>query len=529
VNTLRILYQLAYADFSERVRRYSFLIVLGLTILAGYAFVPSSDAHYVAGALLHDTEGLYCFRGVYNSAWVGTNVALTSLIFLSLVGFYLVKNTIERDQRTGVGQVIAATPLSKFLYIMGKWLSNLSVLIVMIATLAVAALVMQLIRGEELPIKLWALFSPFLMIDLPAMALVAALAITFETISWLCGGLGNVVYFFLWIGIVPAGIIGDLSGVNLVEPSVATAARVAFPGWRIHEIASFGLNQVSGTLQTFRWGGIQWTGKIIAGRLLWVCAALGVAMIAALFFGRFDPAREKQKTTDHKTRPPVAKKAPVASGSLPFRLKPMIPVLMKFRFGQMLQAELNMMLKGQPWWWFLIALVLIVASLFSPLEVSRQFLLPAAWIWPLLIWSAIGVREVRHHMEQLIFSAAHPLRRQLPATWLAGVIVALITGSGMGMRLVIAGAWVNLLAWMVGALFIPSLALALGCWSGSSKLFEVVYTALWYVGPMNQVSALDFMGVTGESVTSGMPLVYLTCTVVLLGLAVLDRRRRLQD
>lgn len=37
MNTLRMLYHLTRADFLERIRRYSFLIILGLTIFAGYA------------------------------------------------------------------------------------------------------------------------------------------------------------------------------------------------------------------------------------------------------------------------------------------------------------------------------------------------------------------------------------------------------------------------------------------------------------------------------------------------------------
>ena len=44
-------------------------------------------------------------------------------------------------------------------------------------------------------------------ISLPVMLVVAALAILFEAIPWLRGGLGNVVYFFVWIGALsaPAG------------------------------------------------------------------------------------------------------------------------------------------------------------------------------------------------------------------------------------------------------------------------------------------------------------------------------------
>jgi hypothetical protein len=118
---------------------------------------------------------------------------------------------------------------------------------------------------------------------------------------------------------------------------------------------------------------------------------------------------------------------------------------------------------------------LVIAGLFAPLEVTRQYLLPAAWVWPILLWSGMGIRETRHHTEHIVFSTAHPLRTQLPTTWLAGWIVALITGAGVAIRLSAAGQTDTLLAWLTGSLFSPSLALATGVWSGSGKLFEVVY------------------------------------------------------
>jgi hypothetical protein len=70
----------------------------------------------------------------------------------------------------------------------------------------------------------------------------------------------------------------------------------------------------------------------------------------------------------------------------------------------------------------------------------------------------------------------HPLRHQLLA-----MCVAPLAGSGELVRLSPDGDWAGMSAWMIGTLFIPSLALA---WSGSSKLFEGVYVimcppALW--------------------------------------------------
>ena len=137
----------------------------------------------------------------------------------------------------------------------------------------------------------------------------------------------------------------------------------------------------------------------------------------------------------------------------------------------MVLAELRLALHGISLWWYLVAAGLVAAGLFSPVPVSRAFLV-AAWIWPLLIWSAMGTRETRLGTDQLVFSTAHPLRRQLPACWLAGVIIAVLTGGGTGVRLFFAGEQLGLLAWTADAFFIPTMALALGVWSGSNKFFE---------------------------------------------------------
>ena len=86
-----------------------------------------------------------------------------------------------------------------------------------------------------------------------------------------------------------------------------------------------------------------------------------------------------------------------------------------------------------------------------------------------------------------------------------------------------------MLAWVVGALFIPSLALALGAWSGNGKPFEVVYLSMWYFGPMQGIMALDFMGALDETIATDVPLYYLGITIVLLGLAVVGRWRQIRN
>jgi hypothetical protein len=147
----------------------------------------------------------------------------------------------------------------------------------------------------------------------------------------------------------------------------------------------------------------------------------------------------------------------------------------------------------------------------------------AAWLWPALVWSQMGCRESRNATQSLIFSAERVVYRQLAALWMAGVLVALMTGAGTAFRLLTSLDWPQLAAWCAGALFIPSLALALGVWSGSSKLFEAIYTVWWYVGPLHQLPSLDFVG---GSRASSSPGLYLTLAAGLLLASCLGRRRQ---
>jgi hypothetical protein len=129
---------------------------------------------------------------------------------------------------------------------------------------------------------------------------------------------------------------------------------------------------------------------------------------------------------------------------------------------------------------------------------------------------------------QIVFSVAHPLRRQLSAIWMAGFSVAVLFGGGIAVRLVAAGRWSPSFAWMAGAVFIPSLALALGTWSNGSRLFEITYMIWWYLGPVSRIPAWDFTGVTAEANATATPIAYLVVSVVLLGMAAIGRRRQLQ-
>ena len=106
---MNVLYQLALADFRERVRRFSFVMMVALAVLLGYQVI---DGLFILR--------LGSYRGEYNAAWIGTLMAITLAFFLSLLGFYLVRGSVQLDRQTGVGQILAATPLRRWLMYWGN-------------------------------------------------------------------------------------------------------------------------------------------------------------------------------------------------------------------------------------------------------------------------------------------------------------------------------------------------------------------------------------------------------------------------
>ena len=221
----RVVYHVARADFLERVRRYSFLITLLFAVYLGYDAATGKIAVRLGE-----------YRGVYTPAWIGINMALVATCFISLVGFYIVKNAVERDRITRVGEILAATPLTKATYALGKWLSNTAVLAAQVVVLALASIFMQFTVGEDRHLNLSALLAPFLLLTLPAISLTGAVALLFETMPVLRGGIGNVVWLFTWgMGIGLAAVTGlewlDFSGLLAVMNSITGAARAAIPGY----------------------------------------------------------------------------------------------------------------------------------------------------------------------------------------------------------------------------------------------------------------------------------------------------------
>jgi hypothetical protein len=529
----RVLFHMVRADFLERTRRYSFLLTLAFAVYIGYAVY--------AGQINMRLDN---YQGVPNSAWIGSVVALVSSVFLSLIAFYVVKNTIQRDRETRVGRILAATPISKRFYTLSKALSNLAVLSAMILILAAAAVVIQLTHKGTNGFNLFDLLAPILIFGLCAMSVAAALAVLFETIPGLRGGLGNIVYFFLWIfmlsmsvkplldGAQPGAMTAmrDYVGISTISGQMQVQLRQFDPQYKGG--SGFNIGSFHRATKTFLWTGTKWSTTIILSRLFWLGIAVLLTLIAASIFDRFDPDREivmlkRRKKQKVLPTPDELEQLPLRTKETQLHVSGLTPLLHSrphVRFVALVVAELRLLLRGRQWWWYTVAAGLFAGCLFAPLAAARSGIILVAWLWPALLWSQLGMREAQFSTQALIFSAPHSFPRQLLSSWTAGVLLALLTGGGLGLRLILARDIEGLFGWTAAALFIPALALALGVCTESRKPFEAFYTAWWYIGPLHQLRNLDFIGTQPVSST---PVFYLIAAAALLLVACSWRKVRL--
>jgi hypothetical protein len=537
---LRAVAAVARADFVERMRRRSFFVVTALTLWACFAAVPPPESNFsllaIGGA-----------RGTYTSSWFGLMFGLVVVFVMPLAGFYLVRGAINRDRETRVGPILAASPLSRAGYVVGKAASNFALLATILIAVSLGAAGMFLLRREVPGIDLIQLWRPLWAMSLPVLATVAALAVAFESLSGLRGGAGNVVYFFLWavgLGLLIQATTGPGEQVRPQNDFLGVSRPIAEAQSRLPAEAPgsqggfrVGIGRTSDEkLRVVPWPPAQHGPRRLAERATWLWPSAILLLGAVAAFDRFDPSREGERRRRRGRPSPSAEtdateiavsasavpRSTAAALTLPSIAPPSGRAGPRILFALAI-AELHLMLRPQPWWWWTGLAALIVTSVAMPLTSARTNLNPFLWIWPVLCWSALGAREHRDGIAPLMASAPAAAWRPAIAGWMAGLLLALVLVAGLAARHLAAGDGGAAGAALAGAAFVPALAVACGTLTRGSRTFEAVFLLWWYLASNGAVS-LDFMGRSPEAVEAGLPFVYFGLTVGLLGATIAARR-----
>ena len=410
------------ADLRQRTRSTRFRVVAMLAALAAWWCFPAAGSHYLVVAI-----GAH-YRGTYSSAWIGMVLAMTTMLW-SLVGFYVVRGTLQRDFDTRVWQLLGASSMSRTAYLLAKWASHLAVLLAILAGTLAVGLAAQWVRAEDRHIDAWELVKPSLVIALPLLAMSATLVIWFDMLPWLRRTAGNVVYFFVWVALLSAGAaqveqyrhahpgattrqmaahqpwMSDLPGIQMMQWSIDAQVAPQFPGEAIPDGFCVGCGAMDGKLERFTWTRWDPSPAVLWGRALWLAIALGGVLPAVPLL---DWAAGKTRARDAGSA--AAARAPRSLKWLRAALAP----LRRSPRGVLVAAEIDVLLRMRPLWWWAAWVPAWAAQAFgSPHTVALAML--GGWALLIDAFSRTGLREQEYRTGELVWTAPGGARRLLRA------------------------------------------------------------------------------------------------------------------
>lgn len=501
------------ADFKQRTRQQSFVVTLLAMAVLTLLFFPAPDAYY-------QTLVINGYRGIYNSAWLGICLAMLNALFLPLICFYLVKSALELDRKSKTSELIAATSVNTTTFLFAKWCVNLLILVSVVLVMLVSTVIIQLYYGESYHIDLWALAWPQLVFVMPMLLAISSIALMFESTRWLKGSLGNLVYFFLWVGSIVQSV-ENVSGVGSLLNNIETEILQRFPSEQGATNVGVVINEQSNEIKTFVWQGVEPTISQLVDSLPLFIISLVCFCLARVFFDRFS-----QNTQTNGKKSSWLSTVFLSKVSHFFDAI-FLPLTRHFAFTRLLRLELKLLLKGHSIYWILGLFALNIAQLVIDQQLLISIVLPISWLWCVLVISQLGQLEKQTNTLELMTYAKQSSTLQSLASFSAAWLLLLLASLGSLVRFAVLNEGLLLVQLAIAISFTVSLAFCCGALTGNKRMFEVLYPTLWYMGPIQAALYVDFFGVNSQaSWQAGMPYYFLAISIGLFVLTLGVRNKR---
>lgn len=507
------------ADFLIRFRRVSTAVVFLLVSAFAYVWIPAPST----GRALIQING---HRAINNAGAIGLGTASLAMIFVGLFGYYVISNTIRRDVTSRCGLVAASTPMRSTEYLLGKFIGNLAFLATFITGFMITSMIMLLVRAEA-PFEPLVFIGQYLLLTPSAIVFVAAVAVLFESIPWLAGKLGDVVYFFFW-----CTVIGLVVGHEVSNGGMNWARCLDFTGFGFmieqmqhklgtHEV-SIGSSSFNQALPPIVFPGLTLTSDWVVPRVVSTLMPVALLPVARLFFHRFDPVRTKQRSEkSHRNwigriqnlfKPLSRRAVSLMLGAAPAG---------SFFGAIWIDAALTFTL-------FPLAFVALIAAIVFGLVAPTASSLPILFAALGVIVSDIATRESRAGTTASTRAIA-PLRERY-VWWKLGstCLLSFLFCAGAIARSMPRGPLL-LCALVVAIFFVAATATALGVVTSNPKTFIVAFLTFWYVvvNDRGANSMLDFAGFYGRA-SAATILLYAAISIGAVVLAEIFYRSRLE-
>lgn len=511
-------------DVRARLRRpASAWLLVGLALTA-YVTIPPPDSG----------NGVFVIDGArarYTSEALAIATATLLPFFLGLFGFYVVNRAVGLDARTRVGPLVAATPIRRAEYLLGKLLGSSILLGAVTAGFLVCIMGMHLVRGEG-PLLPHVYVAHYLVIGLPCILGVAAFALFFESVPGLGGRAGDFLYFFVWVFTLPLSMEVWKGGPSAERGwgSFLDSSGLAFAVAQVVRLTgsssfSIGSSPYDVTKAPVDLAGFSFTTDTLVWRAQGLLLPAVLVLVAWALFHRFDPARSKAGAT-------LAHRSPLALAHALARPLSRLLLAGIDRLGlgwrgsagvRRLVAEVLLTARLNP----LLLLVAVVAAALTvslPLAALRGGLLPVltALLVPLL--ADTPVREKQAGVTGIVYTTPGLRRRLAPLKLATAACVALLVTGVPALRLLVEQPRVGV-SLLLGSLLLASTAVLFGIATSSPKPFMALALGFWYVALSAgaRVPALDFAGSAAVATTAVQLTYAAVIALVVLAAVTLGR------
>ena len=400
---------------------------------------------------------------VMTSATLGVTLGIIVSTLLLPVGFLYLRSNVTRLQPW---QIEEATAASRVAIALGRFAADVVILFAMLAALTLAGWFLAWMVGSG-PLNIWHITLTLWIVAGPSLMGLAAIRIFLDSFRITRGGLGDTLFFFIWIAAIAVPAVAStlpssyaanmLDMTGFVRP-LAGPAPMAMGSFTI------GFTQVlPGRVPLDTMAGIHAPGYL-ASRLTWAMIAIALAALAGLLY--------RPHVAAQKVRKPGWSARLFAAPRPPGPANPAAPAagFASSAFFNLVRAEFRLIGEGR-----LFFILAGAAAAAGALADYRQFGSPAAMLLLVFALSTHGGRS--ETLRSLTRTAALS-----PAVRRMAFVVA---GTGWALLMALPGTITHLsvqpllLAFATGA-GAGAIAIGLAALSRSAFAPRLVLLVLWY-------------------------------------------------
>lgn len=484
--------KILYLEYS-RSKKYK--KVFPLLFLCTLMFIPDSN-DYTNGMIFGRD-----YRGYFNSHWAGTSFAVIYIILAGLFGYYIISDRGNVLNNYPVNRLIGSTRIDKKTFVLSVFCSKFLILLTTVIPIIIVAFASILIKKESSGINIIHLCMPFITFAIPALFLIVSITFFFDSIEWLSGVSGSLIYFILYIVILTIEVQSRRSflfGISDITYQITLSLSNVIG----RSVTGYTLIGNGYVVNRFLFEGITYSWNIFINRLITIFTGIALIKFAVSnyqFYNNSSVSNSADEENDAKVN----------------RLFGKINNLL-MRVGL---YECILYLSDIKAWKVIVLIFFMALSLvsYSTTIYTILFFIPMGIISKLMLYGS------ETNLSKLMKSTEY-YHKQIYIAWLSGIIILLFVNSLVLIKYLITGDYMAINAVMAGCFIISASSILIGEITRNENIFQIIYLLLIYIMMDGEIYVVDFTGRNAGLWNYKLVAMYIVTSIVIICMLTVRRK-----